>query len=145
MHSPFYPIRLYWKLVAQRLNSRKFACFQVAFDREALRMLVSKTFFVLNALYSLGFWLPILFAPRCPSAVLSNTDKMHGGDNLHCRTPFSKYSPDSVFGKGAHTTCFLVLENSKLESCVLLSTYVCRLSCKSEMKAMVGSSAKQGQ
>ena len=69
---------------------------------------------------------------------------MHGGDNLHFRTPFSKYSPDSVLGKGAHTTG-LVLENSKLENGVLLSSYVCRLSCKSEMKAMVGSSAKQGQ
>ena len=44
VHSPFYPIRLYWKLVDRRLNSREFACFQVAFDREALRMLVSKIF-----------------------------------------------------------------------------------------------------
>ena len=31
VHSAFYLIRLYWKLVDRRLNSRKFACLQVAY------------------------------------------------------------------------------------------------------------------
>ena len=44
VHSSFYPIRLYWKLVDRRLNSRKFACFQVAFDRVILSWFLASHF-----------------------------------------------------------------------------------------------------